>query len=982
MTNVKIRIEVNPNAESENLGDIQNQVDGIPSSENVSNVSVKITGDGLFQEIPSKSGGINGLSLAQGLVFDPNGYVDNANLKGGVLESTESPVEFIWGVVPSNGEYKVRLVFTDAKSLKDVIIYGDSVVNQFPIQATIDGNRVIYNDDLEWAISFDKESDTHIIEFTHWNTVNYNACISKIAVMLRYLEIDKNNGLKEIESTSQSSSDTSGLYYGSIENFGSIEIVDKSGELVEMIRDGVIDNSNTNLEVMANDKVIQTHISTDSSYDNNTKILSLDLGNRINSLDILKYKGYDYPNHSENLATLLFDVLSNLKYVLGTNELTEEEFKNILSEKYDSTQTLYEFLKSTEVEFPIIESNKTYRDVIDEFCLIAQMQMYIDDNGAIKFVSARPKVFDIENKPIHIPKGNMFSQLNYNLILKNKYDGVEATKTNVIKKDDYNTPIFTSEKIVFSGYDGLAQVPDLVTLNSPYYSTFIPYYVYIDNVYYSATLSIPKNENQNLEQVLSIRKSLADFDMAGNKVPKYNLTCTKLNNYDSATMPNTLSFTIFDNQISSVSGKLFYTLNEEVSSVRINPSHYIDGYGEIFVKDENKSEKISISEYDDNYVVSIEILIGQQKFIVTPLSSFAMYEAYIPKSLEYSIYGTRRTITFDQVQANTERIDFAKTKVSLNSSNLIQTDELINTIKSNILNDYKKGVSNANVTISCNNYFDVNGNKIVNWTNGEVPKVNQVVYFDNDLYADKSQRLWKIKGRTFRKTGVPMLDLELEEVKKRELRDCSWAEINEISENGNASERFTLGETKKFTLNDGQELTATIIAFNHDTKEDGNKAGITFAVTDLNKTSAMDTTDNGLYRDWGNSLIRKTFLPQLLNNFPTEIQSIIKPTNKVSIKRNIDSFENTIDKLWIFSNTELGDSSGNTKEKYNYFVDNLQNIVPITKKGWWLRGYYLVDEAGVTHFINFYKKGNMPNTAINGTNDPTQELNVIFGFCI
>jgi hypothetical protein len=48
MTNVKIRIEVNPNAENENLGDVQNQVDGIPSSENVSNVSVKINGDGLF----------------------------------------------------------------------------------------------------------------------------------------------------------------------------------------------------------------------------------------------------------------------------------------------------------------------------------------------------------------------------------------------------------------------------------------------------------------------------------------------------------------------------------------------------------------------------------------------------------------------------------------------------------------------------------------------------------------------------------------------------------------------------------------------------------------------------------------------------------------------------------------------------------------------------------------------------------------------
>ena len=71
MTNVKVKIEVNPNAESEVLGDVENQINNTPSSVNVSNVSVKTNAVGVFQDIPSLSIGINGLSLAQDLVFSP-----------------------------------------------------------------------------------------------------------------------------------------------------------------------------------------------------------------------------------------------------------------------------------------------------------------------------------------------------------------------------------------------------------------------------------------------------------------------------------------------------------------------------------------------------------------------------------------------------------------------------------------------------------------------------------------------------------------------------------------------------------------------------------------------------------------------------------------------------------------------------------------------------------------------------------------------
>lgn len=984
MTNVKIRIEVNPNAESESLGDIQNQVDGIPSSENVSNVSVKITGDGLFQEIPNKRGGINGLSLANNLVFDENGLLDNSNLQGAVLESTESPVEFIWGVVPSSGEYKVRLVFTDAKSLKDVIIYGDSVVNQFPTQATVNGKTVIYNDDLEWAINLGEESDTHIIEFTHWNKTNYNACISKIAVMLKYLELDKNNGLTEIESTSQSSSDTNGLYYGSIENFGSIEIVDKSGELIDMIRDGVIDNSNTNLEIMANDKVIQTHISTDSSYDNNTRVLSLDLGNRINSLDILKYKGYKYNGNSESLATILFDVLSNLKYVFGSQELTQESFIQMLSDKYDSKQTLYEYLQSCEIEYPFIEPNRSYRDVIDEFCLIGQMQMYLDDIGNIKFVSARPKVFDTEFNPIHIPKSNMFSQLNYNLILKNKYDGVEATKTDVSVKNDYNTALFTSEKFTYKDGDFEGGIPPIEQLN---FSGKIVNnnYVFIRNIYYTASISIPIKTNSGLDETTQILNSLTTIDENGNVIPRYKLIAKKIksDNY------NPPYFKFSDNQeIIEFSSDWGYVEPPE-SIDRIKATYYIDGYGEVESKHgDNYSEKITINKFDqvNKYIVDIEILVAQKLIVTKNVTGVTpgIIEESVPESLEFSIFGTTRSISFDEIQSNTEGIDLAKTKVSLGSSNLLQKDEMVNAIKNNILNDYKKGVSSANVTISCNNYFGADGEKLINWSEGEVPRLNQCVYFDNDLYADKSQRYWKIKGRTFRKGGVPMMDLELEEVKKMELGDYSWNQIGAISRSGSASSMFSLGDSKQIVLSDGRSITATIIGFNHDKRDDGSTAGITFMVSDLNETCEMSTEAE---KAWSRSKIRNEFLPSVYNLMPDDVKNSISTTKKTSeYNYATNGIEETSDNLWILSPSEI---TGN--EKYNYLFDNMQNLIPnelSPKPGiyyiftWWLRGKYSKTEVIITTSGNYYKDDNNPNSAIAIDSTATSKRYIIFGFCI
>ena len=50
----------------------------------------------------------------------------------------------------------------------------------------------------------------------------------------------------------------------------------------------------------------------------------------------------------------------------------------------------------------------------------------------------------------------------------------------------------------------------------------------------------------------------------------------------------------------------------------------------------------------------------------------------------------------------------------------------------NILNDYKDGIINAKLTVICGDYYDINGNKVIDWQKGEVLQVGDIVRVDKD----------------------------------------------------------------------------------------------------------------------------------------------------------------------------------------------------------------------------------------------------------
>ena len=339
--------------------------------------------------------------------------------------------------------------------------------------------------------------------------------------------------------------------------------------------------------------------------------------------------------------------------------------------------------------------------------------------------------------------------------------------------------------------------------------------------------------------------------------------------------------------------------------------------------------------------------------------------------IEVSLYGNKRKITFEELQLSSMNIDLAKTKISIDNNNLMQKVETTNTLKGNILSDYIKGISKGFVTISCSDYYNQANQKSVDWQKGDVVQVDNVIYFENDKYLNGKQRYWKVKGRTFRKQGVPMIDLDLEEVNNYTINDLTWEEVKTISESGNASSMFSVGDKKDITLSNGEIITATIIDFNHDTLADSDvKAGITFAVTDYNHKSTL----GGNW--WYDSTMRTTTLPSIYNSIPSKIQSLIKPVKKMSVVGNDTSPFNigeTTDNLWLFSAQEVEGTWGDGT-KYKYLADNLSKLVDETQNDWWLRSKpYL---QGDNQYA--YVKDN----EVKWTTRRTEEKTIIFGFCI
>ena len=417
-------------------GDYSNKI--INSGNTLSNASLKTNENNEFLELNkiNKQGremlswGNNGI-----LKFNSSGKLSNNGIDAGKLVSETNPDMLVFGAVPSNKEYSVKLIFKGTKSIKGIVVYGDKVANQFPTEAILNGDKTIYSCEYKMETNFDSNSDEQIVEFIKWNRANYNASFSQISVSMNNFEVNRSNGLKNVESLSQSTAQNNQINYGVIANSGNVEVLDTNGKIKDLVLNGTLPISNMPVQIVCNGKQIQSHISVDSDYDNNSKTLTIEFTNDLSNWDSLQYKGYAYPKKSENAYNMLLDVFASI----GKQPAEVDEMLSTKIVFAGQEGTIKEYLQSITIPYPYLPK-ASIRETIDKFCTLAQLQVFKTDDDKIKFISARPVATTEEKEtPIFVDKSSIFGNFTRAILLKNKYDAVEMAEKKINDIIDFNT---------------------------------------------------------------------------------------------------------------------------------------------------------------------------------------------------------------------------------------------------------------------------------------------------------------------------------------------------------------------------------------------------------------------------------------------------------------------------------------------------------------------------------------------------------------
>lgn len=782
MAQITLKIQVNENAGTSLNFNTASQINNVSSS-----LSKKTT----------KNDGVDGISFATGSISLANGYLGN----GSQFQSEKDKYNgYMFGATDENGYYSLKLTVS-GDNLDKIVIHFDKNANQFATEAIIDNNKTIYSDDPVWAIDFGTETTSHTIEFTKWNRPNYNACFTLIQIMLEYFELNK-NWIDNLESLSQTTTNAENIEYGMLASSGSVNVLDNEGYIADLITDGALNPSNIPVELYINNTLIQKHITTSSTYDTDGNTLSINFSNSIENFSKLKYKGYNYPEEPRTAYDMFYDVLNN--YYDG--KLTYEKFETMLSDKIvygenNNYGPIYSYLKNIQIEYPFIESNRTYTEVINDFCELAQLQAFLTDKGELKFLSARPVVPMLIDgiDYIFMPPDSVSTYFEEDLILKNKYNDIELSEYKVEDFTDFGT-LLASPSLKIENLNILEETnnsgsDNFATPINSYNAIASISYIDVKSYYITGDITISVFDNQNLSKILYVfesikRDNLYTYDNV------YNYTTGSA----SATVKTSGGIKVSNISFSAGSTpeqKKGQILNNESHSYTYKQSTY-SVTSNVEISGINKSEILSVTyNNDDTITIKFKVLCGKR---VTKLNSgfrwasannlpvvadvtqynitetmSGTYEYYEPVSVALSIYGNKRVISFNESVAKSNDTGGEKTIYSSSSNTLINDKTRFdgkNISKhkiDNILFDYKNGIKTAKTTINGINLYDKNGNLAKDWNKGEIINNGDILGFSNKRNKDGSIIYWKNVGRKFLYDGEPLTEIEIMECKPVEL---------------------------------------------------------------------------------------------------------------------------------------------------------------------------------------------------------------------
>lgn len=210
------------------------------------------------------------------------------------------------------------------------------------------------------------------------------------------------------------------------------------------------------------------------------------------------------------------------------------------------------------------------------------------------------------------------------------------------------------------------------------------------------------------------------------------------------------------------------------------------------------------------------------------------------------------------------------------------------------------------------------------------------------------------------------------------LENNSWDIISAISKSGQASSKWSVGDTKNIAIN-GVSYTAQIIGFNHDTKTAGDKAGITFQLVDCLNTTYQMNGSNTNVGGWKSSAMRSR-MSEFLGQLDDDLQNVIKAVNKqASIGNKSSTIETVSDKLFLLSEIEIFGSTtysfAGEGSQYDWYKAGNTKVKKVNGSavGWWERSSGISDTVG---FCAVTSTGSALGYSASTSNG------VSFGFCV
>lgn len=213
---------------------------------------------------------------------------------------------------------------------------------------------------------------------------------------------------------------------------------------------------------------------------------------------------------------------------------------------------------------------------------------------------------------------------------------------------------------------------------------------------------------------------------------------------------------------------------------------------------------------------------------------------------------------------------------------------------------------------------------------------------------------------------------------KDNFADNDWSAIIAACHSGSVPSTWVVGNSKTMTIN-GVNYRVDIIGKNHDTYANGGKAPLTFQLHDCYGETKNMNSYNTNKGGWTSCAMRKTHLPAILSQMPTEVQNGIREVNKLTSAGNKSATINTTaDKLFLLSEVEIFGRVSYSKSgegtQYDYYKAGNSKVKKLNGRAndWWKRSPY---DSNSTDFcyVDSYSNANYAGASYaNG---------VAFGFC-